>query len=108
MLKEDKKTRSAPYYEPLWQELTDCFTSTNAPAPGATYSSTTGELHTDDSNTNNGNTSPGWSGQAAEDEYHLKNQEVLVTQIVSILQRVRCLFFNWPKILHIYIFLQPV
>ena len=73
MLKEDKKTGSAPYYEPLWHELTDCFTSTNAPAPGATYSSTTGELNTDDSNTNNnGNTSPRQSCHAAEDDIPAK------------------------------------
>ena len=69
MLQEDKKTRSAPYYDPLCHELTDCFTSTNTPAPGATYSSATGELNTDDSNTNNNrNTSPNQSGQAANDD----------------------------------------
>ena len=63
MLQEDKKTRSAPYYNPLHHELTDCFTSTNALAPGATYSSATDELNMDDSNTNNdGNTSPNQSG----------------------------------------------
>ena len=73
MLKEDKKPRSAPYYESLQHELTDCFTSTNAPAPGATYSSTTGELNKDKSNTNNnGNTSPKQSGQAAEDDIPAK------------------------------------
>ena len=73
MLKEDKKTGSAPYYKPLQHELTDCFTSTNAPAPGATYSSTTGELNTDDSNTNNNrNTSQRQSGQAAEDDIPAK------------------------------------
>ena len=59
MLKEDKKTGSAPYYDPLQHELVDCFTSTNAPTPGSTYSSATGELNTDDPNTNNNrNTSP--------------------------------------------------
>ena len=66
MLQEDKKTGPAPCYDPLHHELTDGFTSTNTPAPGATYSSATGELNMDDSNTNNdGNTFPNQSGQAA-------------------------------------------
>ena len=65
ILQEDKKTGSAPYYNPLCHELTDCFTSTNAPAPGATYSSDTGDFNTDDSNTNNNwSTFPHPSGQA--------------------------------------------
>ena len=73
MLKEDKITRSAPHYEPLRHELVDCFTSTNAPAPGSTYSSATGELNTDDSySNNNGNTSPTQSGQAVEDNIPAK------------------------------------
>ena len=38
MLKKDKNTGSALYHEPLHHELTDCFTSTNTPAPGATSS----------------------------------------------------------------------
>ena len=73
MLQEDKKTRSAPYYNSLHHELTDYFTSTNAPAPGATYSSATGELNMDDSNTNNNrNTSPNQSRQAANDDVPAK------------------------------------
>ena len=73
MLQEDKETGSVPYYDPLCHELTDCFTSTNTPAPGATCSSASGELNTDDSNTNNdGNTSPNQPGQAANDDIPAK------------------------------------
>ena len=88
MLNEDKKTGSAPYYDPLYHELTDSFTSTNTPVPSATYSSATGKFNTDDSNTNNnGNTSPHPSGQAANDDIPAKKAKGIITYLNFFIQK---------------------
>ena len=69
MLQEDKKSGYASYHDPLHHELPDCFTSTNTPAPGATYSSATGKFNMNDSNTNNDrSTSTHPSGQDGNDD----------------------------------------
>ena len=72
----------------LCHELTDCFTSTNAPAPGATYSSDTGDFNTDDSNTNNNwSTFPHPSGQADNDDLLAKKPKGIINHIHFIIQK---------------------
>ena len=88
MLNEDKKTGLVPHYDPLRHELTDCFTSTNAPAPSATYSSATGQFNMDDSNSNkDGNTSPHPSGQAANDDILPKKAKGIITYLIFSIQK---------------------